>query len=149
MVAMRGFTIVEMIVAIGVLCIVIALAGPAMSGMITTQQVRSASQDVYASLTIARSEALTRNTSVTVEPLLGDWAKGWTVTDAGGTVLRRQDAYPRITLSGPARVVFNGDGRPDSIATPFSFAASNLDTPNHRCVRLRLNGRSSISSGGC
>lgn len=144
-----GFTIIEILVTVGVLAILLALTGPALSGMAASQQVKTASYDMYATLSLARSEALTRNTSVTVEAVEADWARGWTVTEAGGTVIRRQTAYPRVALSGPVRVIFNGDGRPDSIATPFAMSAADANTESYRCVRLRLNGRSSMSKGTC
>jgi len=144
-----GFTMVELLVVVGVLSIFLAVAGPALSGMVATQQVRAASFDLHATLNIARSEALTRNASVTVEPAEGDWARGWNVVESGGTVLRRQSAYPRIALSGPARVIFNGDGRPDTTATPFAVTSTDSVADSHRCVRLRLNGRSVIDRGTC
>jgi type IV fimbrial biogenesis protein FimT len=144
-----GFTMIEMLVAMGVLGILIAVAGPALSGMASSQQVRSASYDIYSTLTHARSEALTRNASVTVAPTEGDWARGWTITDSGGTVLHRQSAYSRVTLSGPAQIIFSAEGRPSSTATPFAFSAPDVDATNFRCVRLRLNGRSTITRGPC
>ena len=147
--AAAGFTIVEMLVAIGVLAIMLAFAATSMSGMAASQQVRTAAYDVYSTLTHARSEALTRNATVTVAPVDGDWARGWTVTEAGGTVLRRQNAYSRVTLSGPAQVIFSGDGRASSIAVPFSFSAPEIAADNQRCVRLRLNGRSTLAKGVC
>src|ERR1044072_8745355 len=109
--AHAGFTLIEMLVAMGVIAILIALAGPFLTNMGAAQQVRSASYDVYSTLAQARSEALTRNTLVTVAPISGNWAQGWTVTQADGTVLRRQSAYPRIALTGPAQIVYSGEGR--------------------------------------
>jgi type IV fimbrial biogenesis protein FimT len=147
--ASAGFTMVEILVVIAVLAITMALAGPALSNLAASQQVRTASYDIYSTLTQARSEALTRNTTVTVTPNDGDWARGWTVTEAGGTVLRRQNAYSRLSLSGPVRLVFNGEGRPDSTAVPFALSASDANAETYRCVRLRLNGRSSMSKGAC
>lgn len=147
--AYAGFTMIEMLVAIGIVGILLAIAGPALSGMAASQQVRSASHDIYSTLTQARSEALTRNALVTVAPVGGDWAQGWTVTEAGGTVLRRQSAYSRVSLSGPAQVIFSGEGRPSSTAIPFAFAAPDIAADAYRCVRLRLNGRSSMSRGAC
>jgi type IV fimbrial biogenesis protein FimT len=140
---------VELLVVIGVVSIFLAVAAPAMSGMVATQQVRAASADLHATLNIARSEALTRNASVTVDPVDGDWARGWSVTETGGAVLRRQSAYPRIALSGPARVIFSGDGRPDTTGTPFGVTAPDASTSSYRCVRLRLTGRSAIDKGAC
>ena len=147
--ACAGFTMVEMLVVIGIVAILVALAGPGMTYMAASQQVRSASYDIYSTLTQARSEALTRNTLITVAPVGGDWAQGWTVTETGGTVLRRQNAYPRVSVTGPAQVIFSGEGRPNTTATPFGFGAPDIAVDAYRCVRLRLNGRSSISRGAC
>ena len=144
-----GFTTVEMLVVVGVLLVLIAMAAPALSGMVVTQQLKNASFDLSSSLNLARSEALTRNAAVTIDPVAGDWARGWTVTEAGGTVLRRQSAYGRIALSGPVRVIYSADGRPDSVATPFAVTAVDANTDNYRCVRLRVNGRFNLKRGVC
>lgn len=144
-----GFTIVEALVVIAVLALLLGLAGPALSGMVAAQQLKNASFDLAASLTLARSEALTRNVPVTIDPVAGDWARGWIVTEAGGTVLRRQAEYARIALSGPARVVYNGDGRPDSVATAFAVTAADAALDQYRCVTLRVNGRYSVTRGAC
>ena len=145
----RGFTILEAVTVVTVLAILIAVAAPALSSMISTQQVRNSALDISASLVAARSEAMTRNASVTVTPAGGNWALGWTVTDEGGAVLRTQSAYARVTMSGPARVIFNGDGRPDSTATPFAIGAADASGESGRCVRVRLNGRPTVAKGGC
>ncbi|HEX2826036.1 MAG TPA: GspH/FimT family protein [Burkholderiales bacterium] len=145
----RGFTVVEVLVVMAVFAIVAGLAGPALSEMVANQQVRAAAYDLHAALTIARSEALTRNSAVTVAPVGGDWARGWSLTEAGGTVLRRQNAYPRVSLSGPSQVIFSGDGRPDSTATPFGITSSGASATSYRCVRLRLAGRPAIDKGAC
>ena len=147
--ARAGFTMMEMLVALAVIGILVALAGPFLTNMGAAQQVRTASYDIYSTLTQARSEALTRNTLVTISPVSGDWAQGWTVTQADGTVLRRQSAYPRISLTGPAQIIYSGEGRPSTTATPFVFGASNVTTDSWRCLRVRLNGRASISRGPC
>jgi type IV fimbrial biogenesis protein FimT len=145
----RGFTVVEVLVAMAIFAVVLGLAGPAMSQMAAGQQVRAAAYDLHAALNSARSEALTRNAAVTVAPVGGDWAQGWSLTEAGGTVIRRQNAYKQIALSGPSRVVFSADGRPDSTATPFGVTSSTVTAGSYRCVRLRLSGRSAIDNGAC
>ena len=144
-----GFTTLELLVVVGVLLVLLGTAAPALSTMVVLQQLKNATFDVSSTLNLARSEALTRNASVTIDPVDGNWARGWTVTDAGGQVLRRQSAYGRVTLNGPVRVVYNADGRPDSVATPFAVTADDAGTDNYRCVRLRVNGRFNVTRGAC
>lgn len=145
----HGFTVVEALVVMAVLAILIAAAGPMLGGMIVTQQLKNAGFDLASSLAVARSEAVTRNESVTMTPAEGGWARGWTVTGEGGGVIRRQSAYGRISMDGPVRVVFSGDGRPDSIATPFALTSPEAGVATHRCVRIRLNGRPYTTKGAC
>ena len=144
----NGFTIVEAMIVVAVLAILAGVAAPSMTRMVVNQQLKAAGYDVASSMSLARSEALTRNVNVTVAPTGGSWTNGWTITEAGGgTVLLRQQAYTRIVLTGPANVVFNGDGRPNSTATTFGATSSETTTDNYRCVRLRPNGRPMVSLG--
>lgn len=145
----EGFTVVELLIAMVVMAIFAALAAPALTPMVAAQQVRTASTDLHAALQTARSEALTRNVAITVTPADGDWARGWTIKDDEGTVLRSQSGYPRVAVRGPTRVIFNGDGRLDASVSAFGVSTLESDANADRCVRLRLNGRSAIDRGAC
>ncbi len=147
--APRGFTLVEALVVMAVLAILAVFAGPSFSGLALNQQLRNAGLDLSSTLSLARSEALTRNVEVTLAPTGGDWAQGWTITEQGGTVIRRQNGYARIAVSGPAQVIFSGEGRPNSTATPFAVTAADAATESYRCVRIRPNGRSYLTRGAC
>jgi type IV fimbrial biogenesis protein FimT len=147
--ARRGFTLVEALVVIALIAIVIGLAAPGLSSMIITQQIKNASFDLASSLALARSDALTRNVEVTIAPTADDWARGWTVKDAGGTVVREQVGYGRIAVSGPVRVTFTVDGRSATVLTPFSVVSSEVNAAFYRCVLLRVSGRAYVSKGAC
>jgi type IV fimbrial biogenesis protein FimT len=140
---------VEALVVVAVVSILTVLLGPALSSMVVSQQLKNASFDLASSLSLARSEALTRNVAITVTPAQDDWAHGWTVTDVNGGVLRRQPAYERISVAGPVRVTFSGDGRPDATATPFAVTSGEAQVKLHRCIKLRLNGRAYVTKGAC
>jgi type IV fimbrial biogenesis protein FimT len=144
-----GFTLIEALVVMAILAILVGVAAPAMSGLVVGQQLKTAGYDLSSSIVLARSEALTRNVSVTVAPPDGNWAHGWTITEAGGTVIRRQNAYPRVTLTGPATLIFSGDGRPNTTAIPFAVTASDANASSYRCVRIRTNGRPILAAGAC
>jgi type IV fimbrial biogenesis protein FimT len=145
----NGFTAVECMVVVAIVIILVTVAAPGLSGLIVSQQLKNASFDLTSTLADARSEALTRNVEVTISPKEADWARGWMVTDQGGTVLRDQPAYGRISVGGPTRVTFGGDGRPASAIVPFALVSDSADESLHRCIRLRLNGRPYVTRGTC
>jgi len=147
--AMRGFTITELMIVVAILAVLTAIAVPGMRSLIQTQRLKTASFDVYAGLSLARSEAVKRNTSVTLTPNGGDWAKGWRVADSNGNVVAKQDAFSQITLSGPDTVTFNSMGRLNGAATQFEVKDASLDGDKWRCVKLDLSGRPVTAIGGC
>lgn len=157
--ASLGFTVIELMIVVAILVILLAIAGPDFRSMIAATRVKNASFDVFSSLTLARSEAITRNATVTIAPTGGDWANGWTITEAGGTVVRIQDAYPNVTISGPTRICFNGMGRlttPNALAqvctvvgVSLSLTASGVIDRNNRCVMIDPSGRPVTKEGAC
>ncbi len=145
-----GFTFLEMMVVVAILAVLAAIALPNMGSMIRTQQVKTASFDVFAALVLARSEAIKRNVSVTITPTNGNWSQGWTVTDANANTLRQQAAYANINIAGPATVVYNGTGRLGGATAPqFQLSASDVTTANQRCIKVNLSGQPVSIQGAC
>ena len=156
---MRGFTLVEMMMVVFIIGILAVMGFPALNRMMSTQAVRSAAYDLFADLVYARSEAITRGTSVSLLPsdAGGDWKKGWTIREnAGGTVLRDQPARTsQISLTGPAgSISFERTGRAQN-AGVVQFAITPSDTGYavqahmQRCVRLDPSGRPRSAEGAC
>jgi len=155
----RGFTLVEMMMVVFIIGILAVMGFPAMNRMMSTQAVRSAAYDLFADLVYARSEAITRGTTVSVLPVdaAGDWKKGWTIREnGGGTVLRDQpERTSQLSFTGPASsVTFERTGRAQNAAT-VQFAIGPSDTgyvvQDHmkRCVRLDPSGRPRSAEGAC
>lgn len=146
----RGFTMVEMLVVLAILAVLAAIAAPNMGAMIRTQRVKTASFDVFSGLVLARSEALKRNTTVTMTPVGSSWASGWTVTDSNGNMLRKQSGFTTVTITGPGNVIFTGSGRLSGGSSPqFSLTAPDVASENQRCVKVDLSGRPVSSQGAC
>lgn len=140
----------EIMVVVGILGILAAVAGPNMITMVRTQKLKTAAFDVFSSLNFARSEAIKRNRAVTVTPTNGDWARGWRITDAANTVLRDQSGWEDITLVGPATVTFGSNGRPTApVAQQFNLSAYNVASAKKRCISLDLSGRAVSKEGAC
>ena len=147
--AMRGFTVIELMIVVAILAILTAVAVPGMRNLIQAQRVKTAAFDVYAGLSLARSEAIKRNTSVTLTPTSGDWAKGWSGSDSNGNVVLKQDAFSQIAVAGPGTVVFNSMGRLGGAASQFEVSTSELTNDKWRCVKLDLSGRPVSYVGAC
>ena len=60
----RGFTLVEVMIALGILGILIMMGLPSLVTWIQNTQIRTAAEGMQAGLTLARAEALRRNTVV-------------------------------------------------------------------------------------
>lgn len=147
--AARGFTAIELMVVVAIVAILTAFAAPYMGQMIRKQRLRTTSFDVFSSLTLARSEAIKRNVSVTVAPVGGDWTKGWTVTDANGNVLRTQGAVDNLAIDGPINVVYTGTGRLSLGVLPFSIDTMIGSNTVYRCVSVDLSGRPVSKESAC
>ena len=146
--AMRagGFTLVELMIVIVIAAVLLGLGIPSMRNVIITTRVKNASFDVYASILAARSDAITRNTTVTITPAGGNWAAGWTTTDTGGNTLKTQDPFPGITITGPGTVAYNNAGRLNAAVAPFNLTAEGAIGSDGRCITIDLSGRPVVTT---
>ena len=141
-----GFTIIEMMVVVGVLGILAMVALPSMQGLIANQRVRNVTTDLMVTLMFARSEAIKRNAQINIVPTGGDWSAGWTVQTTGGTTLRGQDAPSGVTAAGPVgNLVYQGNGRVvGNAAIQFTFRSAAVSTVSMRCLVIDPSGRPNI-----
>ena len=144
-----GFTLPELLIVVAVLAVMLAAGAPHFGEFVRNQRVKTASVDLFSSLLLARSEAITRNARVTVAPAGGAWTNGWTITEPGGSVLRRQEPVPNITITGPAEVVYAESGRLNAASwTEFELVAAGSGAVQ-RCIRIDLSGRPVSRSTPC
>ena len=141
-----GFTLIEVLVVITIAVILLGVGVPSMRNIIITTRVKNASFDVYASILAARSDAITRNTTVTITPAGGNWAAGWTTTDTGGNTLKTQNPFPGITITGPATVAYNNAGRLNAAVAPFNLTAPGAIGSDGRCITIDLSGRPVVTT---
>lgn len=118
----RGVTLVELIVALAIAAILMAIALPSFQGTLRSSRVAGATNQFIAAVVLARSEAIknTRGAGVCASANGStcqagtDWGVGlmvWADVNGNGTfqpgtdtVLRFLQGNPRVTVTGPAAV---------------------------------------------
>lgn len=142
-----GFTLVELMLAVAILGILASLAAPSFTDLIESQRAKSAATDIYVALARARSEAVKRNTSVTLSPKSANWANGWQIPDpVSGTIIEDHDAISNLTVTGPTSVIYQSSGRVSGTTAP-SFVITGAASTSARCVAVDLSGRPSVKAG--
>lgn len=141
-----GFTLIEAMMVVAVLAVLSAAALPELRSFMASQMVKTPASDLYASLVLARSEAIKRNAAIDIVPAATDWAKGWEVR-SGGTALRTQNGYPtRVSISSSVAgtVTYGGNGRLSTSATNFRVLVPSDPKARMRCVSVDVTGRPSV-----
>ena len=133
----RGFTLPELMTVLAIMAILGAMAAPAYGNWVAAMRGRSAGTDLYTALNRARSEAIKRNTEVTLAPKTGGWQAGWHIADPGDSdrLLDDHAAVPGAAIDGPTNVVYLPNGRVKGSTLP-SFDISVEATPTARLASL-------------
>ena len=148
-----GFTAAEILVVITIVGILAAIAIPSLSNLLQTQAVRSASYDLTADLTYARSEAISRGVNVSVVGTT-NYMSGWSITESGGnTTLRSQGSRDsKITfVANMGTVTFDRTGRITTGAAQWEIkpTATTAQDYQKRCIKLDPSGRPRTNEGVC
>lgn len=177
--AVSGFTLIELIVAIAVLAIMIALAVPSFTSLINGNRLTANANELVASVQLAKMESLRRNLRVAVcESNDGatctdgdEWGQWITIADsdrngAYDQVLRVSVAEPSLqiraadAISGNGnRIEFRADGMARDADGALLDALVSVCMPttqppeNERLVEVafgsRINSRRNDAGGAC
>lgn len=148
--SVRGFTLVELMVAVAVLAILASLATPSFRQLLAAQRVRTTGYNLVGDLVLARSEAVKRGQNVTLAPVAAGWTQGWSVNVAATSeMLSGQGPVGtgvQFTRS-PDSITFDRNGR----ATASSVVRIGLydGAANNRCISLDPSGRPKNAKTAC
>ena len=162
-----GFTLLELMVIIAILAILVTLALPSFQSTLRSNRVATASNELLASLSLARSEGIrsTRGggvcTSANGTACGGNWNDGWIVwTDANGngvldegeTVTRYSAGKPQLQLGGSAAattIAFDGRGRIKGSSKPAINIAPKGAADPVRCINIGATGQVRMAKVAC
>lgn len=120
-ISVRGFSLIELMVVLVIVAVIAVIAAPSYSVLTQRTRLKSYSNEVVASVYLARSEAIKRSAAMTLcvsndgaSCTGGDWEQGWLVMDPNDTVIKYQQSLASgiklFELSSVASVAFGSRG---------------------------------------
>ncbi|WP_295444273.1 GspH/FimT family protein [uncultured Thiodictyon sp.] len=173
--ALRGFTLIELMVTVAVMVVLVIVATPALNDATLGNRLTSYASRLMAGAYLARGEAIKRNALITLCAssngtgcaTSGGWEQGWIVTCAsnnsvtctsGGTgspiVFQRQGALPigfKVISTDPLSLLFQPTGVGTTQAT-LKFCRTSPLGKQERQVTIGATGGVSAkrtSTGSC
>lgn len=136
----RGVTLIELLVAMSVSAILLTVGVPSFSQFTVNTRLNSYANAMFSHLTLARSEAIKRNTRVAMCKSsdgstcanTGDWSQGWVVF---------ADLDNSGSISGGEQVITTMP----AFSTGFSFSG-NANVSNY--ISYDAQGMTKLTSGG-
>ena len=167
----KGFTLLELMIIVGILGLTMAIAAPGLSTMISNNRISSSASDFAAALQLAKAEAVARVNSVIVCKKNtgstgcvggGDWSQGWIVfsddngnggVDGGANeaiLLIHEALDSRITFGGSnsevdSSIVFRPSGTSNITSTGTLIICSDGQFDSSaRGILITITGRGSV-----
>ncbi|SEO72901.1 GspH/FimT family pseudopilin [Aquisalimonas asiatica] len=150
----KGFTLIELMVAIAVMGVLLTVGIPGFQYLMQSSQISTQTNELVTALSTARSEAVRQNAEVTVEPVGSEWGNGFRVMlDDSGEPLRVFDGSDSVNITGDAEEVnFLGDGSRGFDADRITFNITPLDDcfgDMQRTITITAGGSIRSERGPC
>lgn len=155
-----GFSLIEMMVAIAVMSILLLVALPSFQATMLSAKLRSYSNELVASVYLARSEAIKSNSVVTMcasstgTSCEGEWGQGWIVLNNDDAIIQSHGAlasgYKINSEESKITFLSTGIGATQTTLTVCRSAPASGD--QERVVTISATGRPSVvrtTEGSC
>lgn len=165
----RGFTLLELMVAVAILSILTGIAVPSFTDTIRNNQIAAVSSDLVAAMALARNEAMKRGVRVSVCPAADqdncadgvDWSKGWIVfvdefgtagsIDTGDTPLQNWTSPPNgvhVTATKDLVVSFTRRARA-AFSQQFTVDKAGCRGNQQRLIEVSVSGHIGLTRQEC
>ena len=170
----QGFTLIELIVTLAVFSVLVAIAAPSFNAFTDSSRRASEVNNISGALSYARSEAIKRNSTVSVcarTSTVGaetcsavvatdEWQHGWMifddtdadgVLDAGETLLRlfgpisNGSVISETSGNAPLAITFRGSGFITVANAEFKYCGPSNNVSNARAIIISKTGRARLS----
>ena len=144
----RGFTLIELMVGLGITAFLLMMVMPSIKVYLLDTKIRVAAQSYYDGAQMARSEALRRNSPVDIT--LNTSNQGWAVVAGGATIASKAaEAASILTVqASETTITFDAEGMASKSNTvqflpgSGSGSACLATTGSQRCMNVQ------VSTGG-
>ncbi|WP_162405115.1 GspH/FimT family pseudopilin [Pseudoxanthomonas jiangsuensis] len=159
-----GFTLIELMVTLAILAALLSLGLPSFQGSLRSNRVATTTNEMLASLSLARTEALKglgpagvcASTDGATCAAATDWSGGWlvwreerTASGVDTVVVRYIQAKSKMTVTGPEDgIEFTTQGRSETGAEQIDLAPDDAGTPL-RCIALNATGQTRTLQEAC
>ncbi len=147
----EGFTLIELGFTVVIVAIVTTLAIPSMTELFKSTRITNGVNEFVAALQLARSEAVKRGESVSINADGVDWEDGWLVVTAGGVTLKQfKQLHVDMTVTsvgGFTSFTYDATGRIDNADT--LTWCDDRTAENGRLIAINATGRTSVDTFAC
>jgi type IV fimbrial biogenesis protein FimT len=158
-----GVTLIELMFAIAILAILVTVAVPSFRDASLTSRLSSISNDLLASIQVARSESIKSNSVTTLCTSddgttcagSGDWEQGWIILDKDGVVIQSHAALPngyKVAEASATEVLLFEPIGVGATAASFTVCRDDPVGNQERIVTVTATGMASVTrttDGAC
>lgn len=169
----NGFSVIEIIVVLTIASVLMALAAPGLQKLVASNRLTAQINDLLADISLARSEAIKRNTGAGLCTSAsgaacvsgGNWANGWLVyyvdggtnkvikvheaLTGGNTLAATQTDTSTTTSTSVDTVSYSKSGAFANQTYTYRFTVCDPKLKETRMIDITVVGQTAITSGTC